>query len=156
MIVLAAARPDSTVPGDHRQIPRSQIGQRHLSLPPRLTTATAIRGGSFGAAFVGMFLHIMVLQYDAALADALPKNPIRPELTGRWVRYAFCDEPCGTQATELCEAAMTVRTLQSGQQGGRSAAATAPSHPTLRGHRVGSSVNERDGPAVTMMRTMPV
>jgi hypothetical protein len=38
-------------------------------------------------------------------------------------------DACGTQATELCEAAIAVPTVPSGQEGGRSASAPAPSHP---------------------------
>ena len=44
---------------------------------------------------------------------------------------------CGEQATELCEAAIAVRTIQPGQEGGRNGPAPAPSHPLPRGGRAG-------------------
>jgi hypothetical protein len=46
-------------------------------------------------------------------------------------------QACGEQTTELCEAAIVVRSIQPGQEGGRSASAPAPSHSLPRGRRVG-------------------
>ena len=42
-------------------------------------------------------------------------------------------EACGEQTTELCEAAVVVRSIQPSQEGSRNATAPAPSHPPLRG-----------------------
>jgi hypothetical protein len=44
-------------------------------------------------------------------------------------------QACGEQTTELCEVAITVRGLQPGQEGGRSASAPVPLHPLPRGNR---------------------
>jgi hypothetical protein len=44
-------------------------------------------------------------------------------------------QACGEQTTALCEAAIAVRGLQPGQEGGRSASAPVPSHPLPRGGR---------------------
>jgi hypothetical protein len=52
-----------------------------------------------------------------------------------WARMVRLYTACGEQATELCEAAIAVRGLQPGQEGGRSASAPVPSHPLLRGGR---------------------
>jgi hypothetical protein len=54
-----------------------------------------------------------------------------------WARMVRLYNACGEQTTELCEAAIAVRTVPSGQEGGRSASAAAPSHPLPRGRRVG-------------------
>jgi hypothetical protein len=45
-------------------------------------------------------------------------------------------EACGEQATELCEAAIAVRSIQPVQEGSRNVTAPAPSHPPLRGDNV--------------------
>ena len=47
---------------------------------------------------------------------------------------------CGEQATELCEAAIAVRSIQPGQEGNRNAPASASSHPLLRGSNTGQQV----------------
>ena len=44
---------------------------------------------------------------------------------------------CGEQATELCEAAITVRAIQPGQEGGRNGPASAPSRLLPRGSHGG-------------------
>jgi Family of unknown function (DUF6118) len=44
-------------------------------------------------------------------------------------------QACGEQTTALCEAAVAVRSIQPGQEGGRSASAPVPSHPLPRGGR---------------------
>jgi Family of unknown function (DUF6118) len=54
-----------------------------------------------------------------------------------WTRMVRLYNACGELATELCEAVITVRTLQPGQDGERAASARAPSHPWPRGRRVG-------------------
>jgi hypothetical protein len=52
-------------------------------------------------------------------------------------RMARLYQACGGQATELCEAAITARAIQAGQEGGKAAPALAPSHPLPRGGRAG-------------------
>jgi hypothetical protein len=44
---------------------------------------------------------------------------------------------CGEQTTALCEAAITVRSIQSEQEGSRNATASAASHPPSRGSNAG-------------------
>ena len=54
-----------------------------------------------------------------------------------WDKIVRLYKACGEQATEMCEAAITVRTIQPGQDGSRNATAPALSHPQLRGGRIG-------------------
>jgi hypothetical protein len=54
-----------------------------------------------------------------------------------WAKMARLYTACGEQATEFCEAAITVRAIQPGQEGGRSASAPVASHALPRGSRVG-------------------
>jgi hypothetical protein len=54
-----------------------------------------------------------------------------------WARMVRLYDGCGAQTTELCEAAIAVRTVPSGQEGGRGAPAPAPSHSLPRGRRTG-------------------
>lgn len=49
-----------------------------------------------------------------------------------WAKMVRLYTACGAQATELCEAAMAVRTLPPGQEGGGTASPPAPSHPLPR------------------------
>jgi hypothetical protein len=44
---------------------------------------------------------------------------------------------CGEQTTELCEAVIAVRSVQSAQEGSRTPPAPASSHPPLRGSNAG-------------------
>jgi hypothetical protein len=44
---------------------------------------------------------------------------------------------CGEQTTDLCEAAIAVRSIQPAPEGGRTPPASAPSHPALRGSNAG-------------------
>jgi hypothetical protein len=54
-----------------------------------------------------------------------------------WARMVRLYDACGAQTTELCEAAIAVRTIDPGQEGRRSASAPAAAHPLPRNHRVG-------------------
>jgi hypothetical protein len=46
-------------------------------------------------------------------------------------------EACGEQTTELCEAAVAVRSIQPAQEGSRTPPTSAQSHPPLRGSNTG-------------------
>lgn len=49
-----------------------------------------------------------------------------------WARMVRLYDACGTQTTELCEAAIAVRTVPSGQEGGKNASPSGPTNPLPR------------------------
>jgi len=56
---------------------------------------------------------------------------------GSFDKMARLYKACGEQTTELCEAAIAVRSIQPAQEGSRNAPVSAPSHPLLRGSNEG-------------------